>query len=149
MFIYFLVFPLRPYLHLLPDRTLFPPSPHGKRACQPLLPSITNRPVSFARDSHPLQQNDTMSKSFTIAEVAQHKDEKEGMYIVIDGAVYDVASTSHFCFSILWSCYVGIVFVLPAGVCSSMFECLVFLSCHDDVFFSSCFYMDFFCHRWF
>lgn len=33
-----------------------------------------------------------MSKTFTAAEVAQHKDEKEGMYIIIDSGVYDVAS---------------------------------------------------------
>lgn len=34
-----------------------------------------------------------MSQTFTVAEVAKHKDEKEGMYIIIDGGVYDVAST--------------------------------------------------------
>lgn len=32
-----------------------------------------------------------MSLSFTVAEVAQHKGEKEGMYIIVDDAVYDVA----------------------------------------------------------
>lgn len=31
-----------------------------------------------------------MSKTFTKAEVANHKDEK-GMYIIIDDGVYDVA----------------------------------------------------------
>ncbi|KAK5658567.1 hypothetical protein OQA88_1960 [Cercophora sp. LCS_1] len=33
-----------------------------------------------------------MSKTFTKAEVANHKDEKEGMYIIIDDGVYDVAA---------------------------------------------------------
>ncbi|KAK1771038.1 cytochrome b5-like heme/steroid binding domain-containing protein [Phialemonium atrogriseum] len=33
-----------------------------------------------------------MSQTFTVAEVAKHKDEKEGMYIIIDGGVYDVAN---------------------------------------------------------
>ncbi|TPX15702.1 uncharacterized protein E0L32_000036 [Thyridium curvatum] len=32
-----------------------------------------------------------MSKSFTKAEVAKHKDEKEGMFIIVDDGVYDVA----------------------------------------------------------
>lgn len=32
-------------------------------------------------------------KTFTVAEVAQHKDEKDGMYIIIDNSVYDVAGT--------------------------------------------------------
>ncbi|KAM7194803.1 Cytochrome b5-like heme/steroid binding domain containing protein [Naviculisporaceae sp. PSN 640] len=33
-----------------------------------------------------------MSKTFTKAEVANFKDEKTGMYIIIDNDVYDVAS---------------------------------------------------------
>lgn len=32
-----------------------------------------------------------MSKTFTKADVASHKDEKNGMYIIIDDGVYDVA----------------------------------------------------------
>ncbi|KXX81775.1 putative cytochrome b5 [Madurella mycetomatis] len=32
-----------------------------------------------------------MSKQFTKAEVAQHKDEK-GMYIIVDDGVYDIAN---------------------------------------------------------
>ncbi|KAK3370241.1 cytochrome b5-like heme/steroid binding domain-containing protein [Podospora didyma] len=32
-----------------------------------------------------------MSKSFTKAEVASHKDEKEGMYIIVDDGVYDIS----------------------------------------------------------
>lgn len=34
-----------------------------------------------------------MSKTFTTAEVAKHKDEKDGMYIIIDSGVYDIGST--------------------------------------------------------
>jgi hypothetical protein len=37
-----------------------------------------------------------MSKTFTTAEVAKHKDEKDGMYIIIDSGVYDIAS-AFFC----------------------------------------------------
>jgi len=33
-----------------------------------------------------------MSKTFTKAEVANHKDEKEGMYIIVDDGVYDITS---------------------------------------------------------
>lgn len=34
-----------------------------------------------------------MSKSFTVAEVAKHKDEKDGgMYIIVDDGVYDISS---------------------------------------------------------
>ncbi len=32
-----------------------------------------------------------MSKQLTAAEVAKHKDEKDGIYIIIDTEVYDVA----------------------------------------------------------
>ena len=31
-----------------------------------------------------------MSKSLTVAEVAKHKDEKDGIYIIIDSGVYDI-----------------------------------------------------------
>jgi cytochrome b involved in lipid metabolism len=34
-----------------------------------------------------------MSKSFSVAEVGKHKDEKEGMYIIVDSDVYDITST--------------------------------------------------------
>ncbi|KAH8881575.1 cytochrome b5 [Thozetella sp. PMI_491] len=33
-----------------------------------------------------------MSKSFTVAEVAKHKDEKEGMFIIVDKGVYDITN---------------------------------------------------------
>ena len=33
-----------------------------------------------------------MSKTFTKAEVANHKDEKEGMYIIVDDGVYDITN---------------------------------------------------------
>ncbi|KAL1845244.1 hypothetical protein VTK73DRAFT_818 [Phialemonium thermophilum] len=33
-----------------------------------------------------------MSQTFTAAEVAKHKDEKEGFYVIIDGNVYDVTN---------------------------------------------------------
>jgi len=36
-----------------------------------------------------------MSKSFTTADVASHKDAAEGMYIIVDDGVYDVTSTFH------------------------------------------------------
>ena len=35
-----------------------------------------------------------MSKQFTTAEVAKHKTEADGMYIIIDSGVYDVTSTT-------------------------------------------------------
>ncbi len=35
-----------------------------------------------------------MTKQLTLAEVAKHKSGEDGMYIVIDNVVYDVASTS-------------------------------------------------------
>lgn len=34
-----------------------------------------------------------MSKTLSVAEVAAHKDESSGMYIIIDETVYDVTST--------------------------------------------------------
>ena len=38
-----------------------------------------------------------MSKTFTKAEVAAHKDEKEGgMYIIIDDGVYDISGMFFF-----------------------------------------------------
>jgi len=36
-----------------------------------------------------------MSKSLTVAEVAKHKDEKDGMYIIIDSSVYDITGKAH------------------------------------------------------
>lgn len=33
-----------------------------------------------------------MSKTFTAKEVSEHKDEKNGMYIIVDSGVYDVTS---------------------------------------------------------
>jgi cytochrome b involved in lipid metabolism len=33
-----------------------------------------------------------MSKTFTKAEVAEHKTEENGIYLIIDGGVYDVTS---------------------------------------------------------
>lgn len=33
-----------------------------------------------------------MSKQYTTAEVAQHKDEASGMWIIVDTGVYDVTS---------------------------------------------------------
>jgi cytochrome b involved in lipid metabolism len=35
-----------------------------------------------------------MSKSFSVADVATHKDAESGMYIIIDENVYDVAGLS-------------------------------------------------------
>jgi len=35
-----------------------------------------------------------MSKSFSVADVATHKDAEGGMYIIIDENVYDVAGLS-------------------------------------------------------
>lgn len=39
-----------------------------------------------------------MSKTFTPAEVAQHKDEKNGIYIIVDDGVYDITSQCFFFF---------------------------------------------------
>ena len=39
-----------------------------------------------------------MSKSFSVADVATHKDAEGGMYIIIDENVYDVAGLSPFPF---------------------------------------------------
>jgi cytochrome b involved in lipid metabolism len=44
-----------------------------------------------------------MSKQFTKAEVAQHKDEN-GMYIIIDDGVYDIASRSSYIPSSFLNC---------------------------------------------
>lgn len=33
-----------------------------------------------------------MSKQYTVAEVAQHKDESSGMWLIVDSGVYDVTS---------------------------------------------------------
>ncbi|KAI2606063.1 cytochrome b5 [Hypoxylon fragiforme] len=33
-----------------------------------------------------------MSKTFTAKDVAEHKDEKNGMYIIVDNGVYDIAT---------------------------------------------------------
>jgi hypothetical protein len=33
-----------------------------------------------------------MSKSFTTAEVAQHKDDANGYWLIVEGDVYDVSS---------------------------------------------------------
>lgn len=35
----------------------------------------------------------TMSKQYTTADVAQHKDEANGMWIIVDTGVYDITST--------------------------------------------------------
>lgn len=37
-----------------------------------------------------------MSKTFSVAEVAEHKDAEKGLYIIVDENVYDV--TGMFCF---------------------------------------------------
>lgn len=42
----------------------------------------------------------TMSKSFTKKEVAEHKTEDSGIYIIVDDGVYDVTSKSY-CWAIL------------------------------------------------
>jgi hypothetical protein len=42
-----------------------------------------------------------MSKSFSVADVATHKDAESGMYIIIDENVYDVAGLSSFPFRFL------------------------------------------------
>lgn len=36
-----------------------------------------------------------MSNQYTVADVAKHKDEKEGMWIIVDSGVYDITS-EHF-----------------------------------------------------
>lgn len=33
-----------------------------------------------------------MSKTFSAKDVAEHKDEKNGLYIIIDSGVYDITS---------------------------------------------------------
>ncbi|KAI2473254.1 cytochrome b5 [Annulohypoxylon bovei var. microspora] len=33
-----------------------------------------------------------MSKTFTAKDVAEHKDEKNGMYIIVDSGVYDITN---------------------------------------------------------
>lgn len=44
-----------------------------------------------------------MSKSFSVADVATHKDAESGMYIIIDENVYDVAGLSPFPFLPIFS----------------------------------------------
>lgn len=39
-----------------------------------------------------LSQVASMSKTFTAKEVGEHKDEKSGMYIIVDSGVYDITS---------------------------------------------------------
>jgi len=41
-----------------------------------------------------------MSKSFSVADVASHKDADSGMYIIIDDGVYDVTGASPFLLSL-------------------------------------------------
>lgn len=36
-----------------------------------------------------------MSKTFTAKDVAEHKDEKNGVWIIVDSDVYDVTSMPH------------------------------------------------------
>jgi len=43
-----------------------------------------------------------MSKTFTPAEVAKHKDEKEGMYIIVDTGVYDITSKVSSFLDVAW-----------------------------------------------
>jgi cytochrome b involved in lipid metabolism len=31
-----------------------------------------------------------MSKTFSVAEIAAHKNKEEGMYIIVDGGIYDI-----------------------------------------------------------
>ncbi|KAI1093206.1 cytochrome b5 [Rostrohypoxylon terebratum] len=33
-----------------------------------------------------------MSKTFTVKDVAEHKDEQNGMYIIVDSGVYDITN---------------------------------------------------------
>jgi len=37
-----------------------------------------------------------MSKTFSVADVAEHKDAEKGMYIIVDENVYDVTGMSFF-----------------------------------------------------
>jgi cytochrome b involved in lipid metabolism len=37
-----------------------------------------------------------MSKTFSVAEVAEHKDAEKGMYIIVDENVYDVTGMFFF-----------------------------------------------------
>lgn len=54
-----------------------------------------------------------MSKQFTKAEVAQHKDEK-GMYIIVDDGVYDIASMSSIFLFYTYQVHNHLVPTLPA-----------------------------------
>jgi predicted heme/steroid binding protein len=47
-----------------------------------------------------------MSKTFTPAEVAQYKTEEKGIYLIIDGGVYDVTSKPPLPISLL-TCFSG------------------------------------------
>lgn len=36
-----------------------------------------------------------MSNQYTVADVAKHKDESNGMWIIVDSGVYDITSEQH------------------------------------------------------
>jgi cytochrome b involved in lipid metabolism len=43
-----------------------------------------------------------MSKTFSVAEVAEHKDAEKGMYIIVDENVYDVTGMFFFLSGGFW-----------------------------------------------